>query len=154
MLNFGFLGSRDALLPGFNGKMSEYHAAVGLAALASWPRIRAGFLAVGRAYRRAAQRSGIADKIIAETVWASCYALYRAQSGTAAAAAERALSQAGIDHRLWYGTGCHRHSAYTGYARDPLPDTDEIAPRVIGLPVSVDLPEAAISDIVAVLAAI
>ena len=54
-LNFGFDGSRDALTTGFNGKMSEYHAAVGLAALDGWPQTRAAFLAVGEAYRQAAR---------------------------------------------------------------------------------------------------
>lgn len=152
VLNFGFLGSRDALLPGFNGKMSEYHAAVGLAALASWSRTRAGFLATAAAYRRAAQRSGLAEKIIAETAWASSYALYRAESAAAAAAAKQALSRAGIDFRLWYGTGCHGHAAYAGCGRDPLPVTEDVAPRVIGLPVSVDLPADAIGGIVAALA--
>jgi dTDP-4-amino-4,6-dideoxygalactose transaminase len=40
-LNFGFLGSRCAEAAGINGKMSEYHAAVGLAELDGWNEKRA-----------------------------------------------------------------------------------------------------------------
>src|ERR1019366_10315163 len=35
-LNFGSSGSRDSRTPSTNGKMSEYHAAVGLAELDGW----------------------------------------------------------------------------------------------------------------------
>jgi dTDP-4-amino-4,6-dideoxygalactose transaminase len=153
-MNFGFLGSREAFLAGFNGKMSEYHAAVGLAALDAWPRTRAGFLATAEAYRRAAQRSGLGEKVIAEAAWASSYVLYRAETATAAAAAERSLAKARIDFRLWYGIGCHRHPAYAGFPRDPLPVTEDVSPRVIGLPVSVDLSEEAVDKVITILARI
>src|SRR5437660_3888891 len=102
-LNFGFLDSREALVAGFNGKMSEYHAAVGLAALDAWPQTRAGFLAAAQAYRSAAQRSGLGGRIIAETGWASNYVLYRAETAAEAVAAQQSLARARIDFRLWYG---------------------------------------------------
>src|SRR5262249_15111336 len=35
-LNFGFMGARRSDIPGTNGKMSEYHAAIGLAELHGW----------------------------------------------------------------------------------------------------------------------
>ena len=151
-LNFGFLDSREALVAGFNGKMSEYHAAVGLAALDAWPQTRAGFLAAAQAYRSAAQRSGLGGRIIAETGWASNYVLYRAETAAEAAAAQQSLAQANIDFRLWYGVGCHTHPAYAEFLRDPLPVTEDVAPRIIGLPVAVDLASGSIENIVAVLA--
>lgn len=151
-LNFGFLGDREARVAGFNGKLSEYHAAVGLAALDAWPETRAGFLAVAASYRRAAQRRDLGDSILAETAWASGYVLYVAASADAAAIAMRRLGDAEIDARLWYGPGCHRQPAYLESARDELPVTEALAPRVIGLPVAVDLAEEVIEDTVAVLA--
>ena len=36
-LNYGFLGNRESITPSINGKLSEYHAAVGLAELDCWP---------------------------------------------------------------------------------------------------------------------
>jgi dTDP-4-amino-4,6-dideoxygalactose transaminase len=151
-LNFGFLDCREATVSGFNGKMSEYHAAVGLASLDSWPSTRAGFLAAAETYRQAANLAGLGEKIIAETAWASSYVLYRAATAADAATAEKLLSEAGIDFRLWYGRGCHRQPAYAEFSRDPLPATEEVSPRVIGLPVAVDLAEEAIKDTIAVLA--
>jgi dTDP-4-amino-4,6-dideoxygalactose transaminase len=152
VMNFGFLGSREAQVAGFNGKLSEYHAAIGLAALDLWPGNRAGFLATAAAYRRAAQRRGLADAIIAETERASNYVLYRAPTAAAAAAAVERLAAAGVDFRLWYGLGCHRQPAYAGCTRDPLPVSEEVAPCVIGLPVAVDLSAAAIEQTVETLA--
>jgi dTDP-4-amino-4,6-dideoxygalactose transaminase len=151
-LNFGFLGSREALVAGFNGKMSEYHAAVGLAAFDAWPATRAGFLTTAEAYRQAADRWGLSAKIFAETAWASGYVLYWAPNGADAARAERLLSEAGIGCRRWYGTGCHRHPAYADFRRDPLPATEEVSPRIIGLPVAVDMPRETIEEIIMVLA--
>jgi dTDP-4-amino-4,6-dideoxygalactose transaminase len=151
-LNFGFLDSREATVLGFNGKMSEYHAAIGLASLDGWPRTRAAFLATADAYRRAAKRVGLGEKFVAENLWASSYVLYRATAATDAATARRLLSEAGIDFRLWYGAGCHSHLAYADFARDPLPETEQVSPRIIGLPVSVDLPREAVEEIVAILA--
>ena len=151
-LNFGFLDSREAAVAGFNGKMSEYHAAVGLASLDAWPKTRLGFLTTAKTYRQAAERAGLGEAILAETGWASNYVLYRAQTAAAAVLAGRKLSKAGIDFRLWYGRGCHRQPAYAEFSRDPLPATEDVSPRVIGLPVAVDLAEEAIMDTVAVLA--
>jgi dTDP-4-amino-4,6-dideoxygalactose transaminase len=151
-LNFGFLDSGDAAVSGFNGKMSEYHAAVGLASLDGWPRTRAAFLATADAYRRAAARAGLGEEIVAETLWASSYVLYRATTAADAVTAQQLLSEAGIDFRLWYGGGCHNHSAYANFPRDPLPVTEQVSPRIIGLPVSVDLPSEQVDEVVAVLA--
>jgi dTDP-4-amino-4,6-dideoxygalactose transaminase/SAM-dependent methyltransferase len=151
-LNFGFFGSREAQVTGFNGKMSEYHAAVGLAALDAWPATKVGFTRVATAYRQAAQRCRIGEKIVVEEDWASSYALYRADSVIEAGAAERSLAENGIDYRLWYGDGCHLQPAYAGFGRDPLPVTQELTPRIIGLPMSVDLVRGAIDRVVETLA--
>src|SRR6516225_2810794 len=153
-LNFGYLDTRDATVAGFNGKMSEYHAAVGLASLDTWAQTREGFLATATTYREAAVRAGCREAIIAQTAWASNYVLYCAQSAAAAVLAGRKLSQAGVDFRLWYGRGCHRQPAYAEFFCDPLPVTEAISPRVIGLPVAVDLPREAVEEIVAILARI
>lgn len=56
--NFGFFGSRRAEVPAINGKLSEYHAAVGLAALQAWPEQRERFLAVARRLAAPLRRAG------------------------------------------------------------------------------------------------
>ena len=52
LTNFGFLGSRESVLPGVNAKISEYGAAIGLAALDTWSESRANWAAVTRTYLR------------------------------------------------------------------------------------------------------
>ena len=51
--NFGFQGSRNAMLPALNAKMSEYHAAVGLASLAWWRETRQQHARIIEWYRQA-----------------------------------------------------------------------------------------------------
>src|ERR1700674_1747850 len=51
--NFGFQGTREAVVPAVNAKLSEYHAAVGLAALDQWSDVRSEWMAVAQSYRKA-----------------------------------------------------------------------------------------------------
>ena len=138
-LNFGFLGERRAMTSGINGKMSEFHAAVGLAELDGWPTKRAAFMRVAQAYWRAARKHGLDMQFMVEREWASSYVLYAAHSSSAAKLASERLFAAGIDYRFWYGYGVYREIAYAHFPADPLPVTDDLSTRLIGLPVSVDL---------------
>src|SRR5207245_1355138 len=52
-LNFGISGVRDSRMASTNGKMSEYHAAVGLAELDGWTEKLAAFRVVAERYRQA-----------------------------------------------------------------------------------------------------
>jgi dTDP-4-amino-4,6-dideoxygalactose transaminase len=137
-LNFGFRDSRDSKGPGINGKMSEYHAAVGLAALDEWDTKAAANRAVAEAYRRATARR-IGDRLIAAPEIASNYVLLRLTSRAQAAKVMRDLSAHGIEHRLWYGLGLHRQTYFASAAADSLPVTDDLAPRLVALPVFEDL---------------
>lgn len=152
-LNFGFLGDRVARVTGLNGKMSEYHAAVGLAELESWPSKRAAYLCVADAYQRAATARNLQNRILVERNWASSYALFLANSQEEATRVTRRLSDANIEYRWWYGHGVHRQPAFANFPSDPLPATEDLAPRIIGLPNSVDLSDHSIEKIVDVLSA-
>jgi len=148
-LNFGFLGTRECRSPGFNGKMSEYHAAVGLAGLDLLDTASAARLAVAAAYRAYAAAAGLADQLIAAPFIASNYALFAAATPAQAKRLRVALHQAGIDLRLWYGTGTHREPHFRG--GPPLPHTEDIAARLIGLPMFEDLTEPDIARVITAL---
>ncbi len=66
-LNFGFLGSRDSSVASVNGKMSEYHAAVGLAEFDGWEQKRRAFQDVASCYRQAMEAAGFRDRILCHT---------------------------------------------------------------------------------------
>jgi dTDP-4-amino-4,6-dideoxygalactose transaminase len=152
VLNFGMLGDRRSMVAGINGKMSEYHAAVGLAELRNWSKKRADFIRVADTYWSAALDNGLEDQILVERGWASSYVLYVAATAAAAKTAVGKLSAAGIDHRYWYGRGLHREPGYADFPTDVLPVTDNLSDRLIGLPVSIDLVDCAINRVIDVLA--
>src|SRR5262249_25159808 len=60
-LNFGFYGTRDSQLASTNGKMSEYHAAVGLAELDGWEEKQSALSTVINCYRRLMQEVNLSE---------------------------------------------------------------------------------------------
>jgi dTDP-4-amino-4,6-dideoxygalactose transaminase len=151
-INFGFYGTRDSQMASFNGKMSEYHAAVGLAELDHLESKLAAFREVADYYRQLMREAKRSDSFFGWPDTSSNYALFLCRSSKEAAAVQASLDCSSIDFRLWYGNGLHRHSYYAEVARDELPNTESLAPRLIGLPVASDLDEADIRRVVAAIA--
>jgi dTDP-4-amino-4,6-dideoxygalactose transaminase len=147
-LNFGIYDRREASAPGFNGKLSEYHAAVGLAELDGWSTKRAALEAVARTYRRVSETAGIGDRIVLAPDIGSNYTLFEVPEPLDATALERGLPAHGIDYRLWYGHGLHRQSCFASLESDPMPVTDRLAPRLVGLPAAPDLDEASVIRVI------
>jgi dTDP-4-amino-4,6-dideoxygalactose transaminase len=146
-LNFGFESVRDCRSANTNGKMSEYTAAVGLAELDGWEAKHAAFLEVASHYRAQAQARGIAGSLHLAPDIACNYALFLADDADAAKRACARLLAAGIEYRHWYGLGLHRQTYCAGFAAQPRPVTDDIAPRLIGLPMAPDLTPSAVARV-------
>jgi dTDP-4-amino-4,6-dideoxygalactose transaminase len=151
-LNFGFHGTRRCDAWGTNGKMSEYHAAVGLAELDGWAEKRAAFSRVMRAYTENARRHSTGSRLITAPEIASCYVLYAAANACDGDRVTAALNTVGAEYRFWYGFGVHREPYYMTASRDELLLVDSLAPRVIGLPSAPDLSSSAIARIIKALA--
>jgi dTDP-4-amino-4,6-dideoxygalactose transaminase len=132
-LNFGFHATRECELPSTNGKMSEYHAAVGLAELDWWVEKRRGLHDVAIRYRLMMQSAGLADRLFSAPDVASCYALFRAIDASEASQVQHVFHRLGIESRLWYGTGVVGQPYFNDVAHDELHVTECIAPRLIGL---------------------
>ncbi len=152
-MNFGFRTARDSLGPSINGKMSEYHAAVGLAACDTWPQKQAALQNVIELYAEAFADRGLASHFIGAPAASLSYAIFQAESASQAQALQASLRAEAIDTRLWYGTGLHRQTHYAGATRDPLPVTERIAACLIGLPMAPDLPTAQIRRVATEIAA-
>lgn len=149
--NFGFHGTRIAEIAGANAKMSEYHAAVGLAALDGWEQTRATFLRVAGAYRKhLGSLQGVMIQPGFGIDWISSTCMVTVAAGVETVAA--ALVRAGIETRAWWGDGPAGHPAFRDCPRTPLPDTADVAARALGLPFSVDLTETEVERIAAALA--
>jgi dTDP-4-amino-4,6-dideoxygalactose transaminase len=138
-LNFGFQASRESLSPSINGKLSEYHAAIGLAELDGWHAKRLAFANVAATYRQAFGISGLNRRLVVSPDICSSYALFCCSHPEQAEEVQRVLQREAIDFRLWYGSGLHRHGYFAGSPRGRLTVTDYLAPCVIGLPMAPDL---------------
>jgi dTDP-4-amino-4,6-dideoxygalactose transaminase len=146
-LNFGFSGSRDSATPSLNGKLSEYHAAVGLAELEGWGTKQEATTRVFDLYRESFCMLGLGDRLVCGPDVASIYVLFRAKTRSEANAIAESLTEDGVSYRLWYGGGLQAHTQYAGHSSDQVPVTKELAPRLIGLPFAVDLDERAVERI-------
>lgn len=152
-LNFGVYEARDCGMASTNGKMSEYHAAVGLAEFDGWSGKLAAFRAVADAYRRCAAAAGLADCFYAMPDIGPNYALFRCRGMTEADRVSASLRHCGVDFRLWYGRGLHHQTYYADLPRGSLAITDSLAPQLLGLPMAPDLTDAMVARIVGCLAA-
>jgi dTDP-4-amino-4,6-dideoxygalactose transaminase len=133
-MNFGFSGTRQASVAATNAKLSEYHAAVGHAALDEWSEARADWMRAARLYRAEIEQSnrlhlqrGFGD------AWVASTCVVRMEGG-AATRIEGALAAEVIETRRWWGLGAHAHPATAHYPRGALPVTEALAQSTISLP--------------------
>lgn len=140
--NFGFFGARVAEVPGWNAKLSEYHAAVGLASLLAWPQRRAEYMAAGARLRAALEPLGCAFLHGFAEGWVSSTCVIRLPPGRAAADVALALGLEGVATRAWWGAGCHDNPAFAQCPREALPVTARLAESSLGLPFFPDMGEA------------
>ena len=132
--NFGFAGSRIAMLPALNAKMSEYHAAVALASLEGWPATRTQHARIAEWYRAAIARlEGVSLQPGYGNGWVGSTTNVILPPHSADQVA-RHLLQVGIETRTWWGQGCHVQPAFTHHPHGPLPVTEDLGSRVLGLP--------------------
>ena len=145
--NFGVLMTPEGQILGYNGKESEYHAAVGLSNLDGWPERRARMADLTERYRiRLGNRADISLVPGYGEGWISCYCNIRVKQE--AAGVIEHLRLRGVETRRWWQLGVHHQRAYRDFTRDPLPHTEELAPAVFGLPFFHDITDSQIDLVV------
>lgn len=137
--NFGFFGSRDSIMPSLNSKMSEFHAAVGLAALEAWPLRCQSLMRVALAYGYALPAATPRVRLHAAPAIDMSYVLLECDGADLAAATVAALAECGIDTRFWYGAGVGAHRHFAGWHESPTPVADRLCACLVGLPCYDDL---------------
>ncbi len=153
-VNFGFAGERSARVPGFNGKMSEYHAAIGHAALDEWAMTRAAFTGRASIWRGAMASAGLGALRLQEgfgLTWISTGLVVDLGVPRAREIAQ-SFDRRGIETRRWWEDGCHRQPAYADAPRASLDVTERLAARLLGLPFYIDMDPAAIERVTGALA--
>ena len=145
--NFGFAGSREAIAPGGNAKLSEYHAAVAHAALDEWIIARNEWLVCSRTYRRTLRSINAVELQpgFGES-WVTSTCVVRLPND-GARQLDREFPKKQIATRRWWGNGAHAHPATINYPRAQLPATEALARTTIALPLYRDLGAAEIEYI-------
>jgi len=149
---FGFArGGRVAQDAGSNAKMSEYAAAVALAALDDWPDARADWRRVARGYRDAlAHRDAVRFAAGYGADWVASSATARL-IGRDAAEVASALAARGIETRDWWGGGLAAHPAFADAAPAAPPNTALLAQETLSLPCFRDMTDAQVARVAAAL---
>lgn len=148
MTNFGMNGDRDCLFPGLNGKLSEYHAAVGLACLDDWTSRADNYRQIAQAYRHHAKAAGLQSRLVTTPKISSAYVLLNCRDATTANSIEEYLCAAGLGVRRWYGHGLHKQPVFADIESGPLPVTEMLAAQHLGLSAAVDLTQEDIAFVV------
>jgi dTDP-4-amino-4,6-dideoxygalactose transaminase len=147
--NFGFNASRMSIATSTNAKLSEYHAAVAHAALDEWPSARAEWMAIAASYRNLLQESNrIRYQPGFGTSWIASTCLLE-MPDTSISDTERALADAGVETRRWWGDGAHLHPSTARYPRTALPVTESLAKSTLSVPFYRDLGQREIETVTA-----
>lgn len=150
-INFGFAGSREATGLGTNGKMSEYDAAVVNARLDGWREEEAEWSRIREMALKASAQIGLQrNPSSMDAIGPYWVALFKSPRQRELAASR--FRKAGIETRLWWGTGLHKMPAFAGLERSDLRNIDEIANRYLGLPFFLGMSEFVLAKITAILA--
>ncbi|MDX6555981.1 MAG: hypothetical protein QOD86_2176, partial [Miltoncostaeaceae bacterium] len=159
MRNFGFAGPDEVVSAGINGKMSEAHAAMGLASLEELPRFleanarnmaayRRGLEAVPGVRLRAAPAAGETNDhyVVIE--------VDRASAGLSRDALCDLLTAENVLARRYFFPGCHRMEPYRSLwpdAGERLPVTERLLGRVLCLPTGTAVDAAAVDRVCALI---
>lgn len=142
--NFGFSPDRGVNVIGFNGKMDEYRAAIGLAALDEWPETRKRWLVTKQRYLEAF-RPFVGASPLHSTEWVG--SLFNVRLESHVQPVMKALGDRGVAARQVWGEGCHRYRAYEHFDRAHLPVTEMLSDQVLFLPYTVDISDQDLSYI-------
>ena len=151
VINFGFRNGRVTEATGLNGKLSEYHAAIGLASLDTWAERRENVLAIGSGYEKQFAELGAPGRLWTTPTVASNYVLYEAPTIGHAELVRDRLSDNNVGTRDWYAPGLHRQEHFMTRSSGSYTTTDDLAARFLGLPSAPDLEEREIKIVVSFL---
>jgi dTDP-4-amino-4,6-dideoxygalactose transaminase len=150
--NFGFRKSREAETVGLNGKLSEYHAAVGLAMLDGLALRRRAHVSVTLHYAGIAAGRRLPGRLHLPPRISPAYALFEFADAATCRRAESVLRDRGIETRRWYGRGVHRQPYFARPDAPVLPMTADLCDRLLGLPMAPDMTECDIARVLDALA--
>ena len=157
--DYGNPGDYDTRFVGLNARLSELHAATALESLAQLEHNLARRRAVAMRYRGGLQAVPGIDVQAVDPGDESTFKDFTIRVDEATFGLSRddvaaALRRRGVDTRCYFWPPVHRQHAYRALATGPLPVTDDVAGRVISLPIFPGLALDAVDAVVAILAGV
>lgn len=153
--NFGFTSARESAQLGLNAKLSELHAAVGLATLDEFEKKKARRREIYMWYEQLFQKSRLLEKgwrfqkasgaVAHQFVPALCPENRNNQEIV------EALNRADIEARTYFRPACHQQPLFAGFPRSTLMVTDAIAARSVSLPLWEEMSHSDVERIVTAL---
>jgi dTDP-4-amino-4,6-dideoxygalactose transaminase len=154
--NFGINTQGGAVtMVGTNAKLSEYHAAIGLASLDRWPDLRRQYQALAQLYAEKLRRH-CPVVTLQQRPSEGVYPILpvRMPRDISAIQISVLLEDAGVETRRWYCPPLYDHPAFrTCKQCGPLTNVDDLSARLLGLPFHLTLSEADVDFICVTLAA-
>lgn len=156
--NFCFSASRTSEGRGLNGKLSEYGAAVGLATLDRYSEKMVERQRVYRAYVEAMSERGMFDR--GWSLQDTCGEVPHQFMGTLCPAGSvnsdcvRVLEARRIQARTYFSPACHQQPAFEAFPATTMAVTNDIAKRILNLPLWEDIQVAEVLRVVDAIASI
>jgi len=146
--NFGFWGSRISHFAGTNSKLSEYHAAVGLASFDKWQETANKYRSLTLKCKQISDSYDYQVHPAMAHNEISPYWILRLPSPRHKQLMEKFLTDDKIEFRDWWGAGSHTMPAYlNASASSSLTNTEYLAQVTIGLPFFIGLGNSQLSRI-------
>ncbi|XLP22396.1 aminotransferase class I/II-fold pyridoxal phosphate-dependent enzyme [Bacillus toyonensis] len=137
MGNFGFDNNRECMMMGFNSKMSEFAAAIGIATINSWNLKVQERNRIADWYKQLLQSTGLmkqgwkvqkTEAVIHQFMPILCpEKIHNTQ-------VIEVLKKQKIEARLYFSPSCHQQDFFKNYKFTNLINTNKIAKQIISLP--------------------
>lgn len=145
--NFGIFNGEPIEQIGTNAKLSEVHAAYGQSSLSLWSETRQRLVELAETYVEAIGTNlpltfapNIRERLVSSS--------FNVTLSHRASPLEARLAAAQIESRRWWRDGVHRFPAFRSFVPGPLPVTDDLARRTIGLPFFYEMTNAQVNRVV------
>ncbi|WP_010297618.1 aminotransferase class I/II-fold pyridoxal phosphate-dependent enzyme [Candidatus Odyssella thessalonicensis] len=139
---FGFDTNRQSLIPGINSKLSEYAAAMGLAAFEEWQEKRNSWQFITDIFvRKVTEINDIKLPPFFDDKWVSSYGIIELPTYAQTSIIAEHLKSKRIQTLAWWDEGCHKQPAYLNYPKSNLSNTDYLANHTVGLPFWIGMDE-------------
>lgn len=135
IINFGLTDERISQSLGFNGKMSEYSAAIALAALDNWPTMKEEAIVKQKYYLSKMEnlkKFSIIEGFDTKWVWGALPV--KAEGDLEFIKLSKFAELRGIEVRAWWKEGLHKHPIFKNSSTGTLTNTEEITPKIFNIP--------------------